>query len=91
MSWVVILHLMQSLKGAVDSLQHSFADDKIVLIGDEGAIYRKLEEMRLNHPCLRLYIPHRLLKWLIILQKHFPRKKFKHCCWFRIVEKEGQS
>jgi len=36
------------IEGAVDSLQHMSADEKIVLIGDEGAIYRKLNEMQIE-------------------------------------------
>jgi len=34
-----------TLEGAVDILQHLEADQKLVLIGDESSIYRKLSEM----------------------------------------------
>ena len=33
------------IEGAVDSLQHLTADDKVVLIGDENSIYSKLQKM----------------------------------------------
>jgi glycerol-3-phosphate acyltransferase PlsX len=33
------------IEGAVDSLQHLSADESLILIGDEGAIHRKLHEM----------------------------------------------
>lgn len=33
------------MEGAVDTLQHFLTDEKIVLIGDENAIYKKLGEM----------------------------------------------
>lgn len=36
------------VEGAVDSLNHLTVDETLVLIGDEGAIYRKLEEMKIN-------------------------------------------
>jgi len=34
------------VEGAVDSLQHLYADDELVLIGDEPSILKKLEEMK---------------------------------------------
>ena len=36
------------IEGAVDSLQHLPADDTLVLIGDEKAIFRKLSEMQVE-------------------------------------------
>jgi len=36
------------IEGAVDSLQHLSADEKLVLIGDENSIYRKLSEMQVE-------------------------------------------
>ena len=36
------------IEGAVDSLQHLSADEKVVLIGDEVSIYRKLTEMQIE-------------------------------------------
>lgn len=36
------------IEGAVDSLVHLTADESLVLIGDEGAIYKKLEEMKID-------------------------------------------
>lgn len=36
------------IEGAVDSLQHLTADDKIVLIGDEGSIFGKLQKMQVE-------------------------------------------
>jgi glycerol-3-phosphate acyltransferase PlsX len=36
------------IEGAVDSLQHLNEDEKIVLIGDEGSIYKKLQEMQIE-------------------------------------------
>jgi len=36
------------IEGAVDSLQHLSADEKVVLIGDEVAIHRKLAEMQIE-------------------------------------------
>lgn len=37
-----------TIEGAVDILQHLEADQKLVLIGDEGSIYRKLNEMEVE-------------------------------------------
>ena len=34
------------VEGAVDSLQHLYADDELVLIGDEPSILKKLEELK---------------------------------------------
>jgi phosphate acyltransferase len=36
------------IEGAVDSLQHLSVDEKLVLIGDESSIYRKLSEMQVE-------------------------------------------
>ena len=36
------------IEGAVDSLQHLSVDEKLVLIGDEVSIYRKLSEMKIE-------------------------------------------
>jgi phosphate acyltransferase len=36
------------IEGAVDSLQHLSVDEKVVLIGDEVSIYRKLNEMQIE-------------------------------------------
>jgi phosphate acyltransferase len=37
------------IEGAVDSLKHFSADDKLVLLGDESSILQKLEEMKISH------------------------------------------
>jgi glycerol-3-phosphate acyltransferase PlsX len=36
------------IEGAVDALQHLKVDESLVLIGDEGAIYRKLSELNVD-------------------------------------------
>lgn len=36
------------IEGAVDSLQHLSANEKLVIIGDEASIYRKLSEMQIE-------------------------------------------
>src|SRR5512133_2104775 len=36
------------IEGAVDSLNHLSGDESLILIGDEGAIYRKLGEMKID-------------------------------------------
>ncbi|MGE5420815.1 MAG: phosphate acyltransferase PlsX [Chloroflexota bacterium] len=36
------------IEGAVDSLNHLSGDESLILIGDEGAIYRKLGEMQID-------------------------------------------
>jgi len=36
------------IEGAVDSLQHLSVDEKVILIGDSGSIYRKLGEMKVD-------------------------------------------
>src|SRR5512133_2299336 len=36
------------IEGAVDSLQHLTADEKLVLIGDENSVYNKLHEMQVE-------------------------------------------
>ncbi len=44
------------IEGAVDSLQHLKADENLILIGDEGAIRRKLNEMKVE-PSLFEIVP----------------------------------
>src|SRR5664280_3437558 len=36
------------IEGAVDSLQHLSVNEKLVLIGDEPSVLRKLKEMQIN-------------------------------------------
>ena len=36
------------IEGAVDSLQHLSVNEKIILIGDEGSIYRKLNDLKVD-------------------------------------------
>lgn len=36
------------MEGAVDSLKHLKVDESLILIGDEGAIYRKLDELKID-------------------------------------------
>ena len=36
------------IEGAVDSLHHLSNDERVILIGDEGSIYRKLSELKVD-------------------------------------------
>lgn len=44
------------IEGAVDSLQHLSVDDSLILIGDEGSIHRKLNELMVD-PTLFEIVP----------------------------------
>jgi len=48
MSWVGISHLSQSLRALFDSLQYLLVTEKLVLIGDEPSVLRKLKEMQID-------------------------------------------
>jgi glycerol-3-phosphate acyltransferase PlsX len=62
------------IEGAVDTLKYLSADDTLVLLGDESSILRKLDEMKTSALLFRIVPTKRLLRWAIILPKHFPRR-----------------
>jgi phosphate acyltransferase len=63
------------IEGAVDSLQHLTADDKIVLIGDEGAIYRKLQQMQIEPSLFEIVHTTQVIEMADHPAKAFSQKK----------------
>ena len=63
------------IEGAVDSLQHLIPDEKLVLIGDESAIYRKLSEMQIEPSLFEIVHTSNVIEMADHPAKAFSQKK----------------
>ena len=75
MSWVVILLLMQSLKAQLIPFSIYQIDDKLVLIGDESSIYRKLNEMQIEPSLFEIVHTTQVIEMADHPAKAFSQKK----------------
>jgi phosphate acyltransferase len=63
------------IEGAVDSLQHLSANEKLVLIGDEASILRKLSEMQVEPPMFEIVHTSQFIEMADHPAKAFSQKK----------------
>jgi glycerol-3-phosphate acyltransferase PlsX len=63
------------IEGAVDSLNHLSGNEKVVLIGDEGAIYRKLSEMQIEPSLFEIVHTSQVIEMADHPAKAFSQKK----------------
>ena len=63
------------IEGAVDSLQHLSGDDKLVLIGDDSSIYRKLSEMQVEPSLFEIVHTSQVIEMADHPAKPFHRKR----------------
>jgi glycerol-3-phosphate acyltransferase PlsX len=63
------------IEGAVDSLSHLSGNEKVVLIGDEGAIYRKLSEMQIEPSLFEIVHTSQVIEMADHPAKAFSQKK----------------
>ncbi|HUX55832.1 MAG TPA: phosphate acyltransferase PlsX [Bacteroidales bacterium] len=63
------------IEGAVDSLQHLSVNEKLVLIGDEESIYRKLAEMEIESSLFEIIHTSELIEMADHPAKAFSQKK----------------
>jgi phosphate acyltransferase len=63
------------IEGAADSIQHLKADDVLVLIGDEGAILRKLNEMKVEPSLFEIVHTTQVIEMADHPAKAFSQKK----------------
>ena len=75
MSWVVILHLSAIIEGAVDSLKHLSDNEKLVLVGDESSIFRKLNEMQIEPSLFEIVHTSQVIEMADHPAKAFSQKK----------------
>ncbi len=63
------------IEGAVDSLQHLSVNEKLVLIGDEASIYRKLSEMQIEPSLFEIVHTSQVIEMADHPAKAFSQKK----------------
>jgi glycerol-3-phosphate acyltransferase PlsX len=63
------------IEGAVDSLQHLSVNEKLVLIGDEASIYRKLNEMQIEPSLFEIVHTSQVIEMADHPAKAFSQKK----------------
>ena len=63
------------IEGAVDSLQHLSANEKLVLIGDEASILRKLSEMQIEPSLFEIVHTSQVIEMADHPAKAFSQKK----------------
>ena len=63
------------IEGAVDSLQHLSANEKLVIIGDEASIYRKLSEMQIDPSLFEIVHTTQVIEMADHPAKAFSQKK----------------
>lgn len=63
------------IEGAVDTLKHLSADEKLFLLGDEGSIIRKLDEMKISRSLFRLVPTSQVIEMGDHPAKAFSQKK----------------
>ena len=63
------------IEGAVDSLKHLSVNEKLVLIGDEGAIFRKLNEMQIEPSLFEIVHATQVIEMADHPAKAFSQKK----------------
>lgn len=63
------------IEGAVDSLQHLSHNEKLVLIGDENSIYRKLNEMQIEPSLFEIVHTSQVIEMADHPAKAFSQKK----------------
>ena len=63
------------IEGAVDSLQHLSLNEKLVLIGDESSIYRKLSEMQVEPSLFEIIHTSQVIEMADHPAKAFSQKK----------------
>lgn len=63
------------IEGAVDSLQHLSVNEKLVLIGDESSIYRKLSEMQVEPSLFEIVHTSQVIEMADHPAKAFSQKK----------------
>ncbi|MEI8224576.1 MAG: phosphate acyltransferase PlsX [Bacteroidota bacterium] len=63
------------IEGAVDSLQHLSVNEKLVLLGDEASIYRKLSEMQIEPSLFEIVHTSQVIEMADHPAKAFSQKK----------------
>ncbi|MBE3139304.1 MAG: phosphate acyltransferase [Thermoplasmata archaeon] len=63
------------IEGAVDSLQHLLVNEKLVLLGDEASIYRKLSEMQIEPSLFEIVHTSQVIEMADHPAKAFSQKK----------------
>ncbi|MCX6325673.1 MAG: phosphate--acyl-ACP acyltransferase [Bacteroidia bacterium] len=63
------------IEGAVDSLQHLAVEEKVVLIGDEGSICRKLDDMKVEPSLFNIVHTSQVIEMADHPAKAFSQKK----------------
>ena len=80
MSWVVILHLMQSLRAQLIPFSIYLYNENLVLIGDETSILKKLDEMKVEPSLFEIVHTSQVIEMARSSGKSiFTEKRFKHC------------